>query len=151
MQACASLFCLMSDSQLPQLPELLTRTLGQVSGHVVLSFSGNNHARRAPARYWEVDDCQPPTTPKLPYRIELVGVTCDPGLAVARGIWCARAPCCRPKPWLGFSAPKTKTLSAKFTRALAVARGIWRARRPAARHVRQASLCLALRVLQAKD
>ena len=28
--------------------------------------------------------------PKMPYRIELVGVTCDPGLAVARGIWCAR-------------------------------------------------------------
>lgn len=24
---------------------------------------------------------------KLPYRIELVGVTCDAGLAVARGIW----------------------------------------------------------------
>lgn len=46
-------------------------------------------------RYWEVDDSQPPTTPKLPYRIELVGVTCDPGLAVARGIWCASSwwPC----------------------------------------------------------
>ena len=43
-----------------------------------------------PARYWEVDDSQPPAAPKLPYRIELVGVTCDPGLAVARGIWCAR-------------------------------------------------------------
>lgn len=52
----------------------------------------NNHARGVPARYWEVDDCQPPATPKLPYRIELVGVTCDPGLAVARGIWCARRP-----------------------------------------------------------
>ncbi|KAK9832479.1 hypothetical protein WJX81_000145 [Elliptochloris bilobata] len=37
--------------------------------------------------YWEVDDSQPPATAKLPYRIELVGVTCDPGLAVARGIW----------------------------------------------------------------
>ena len=24
---------------------------------------------------------------KVPYRIELVGVTCDTGLAVARGIW----------------------------------------------------------------
>lgn len=22
-----------------------------------------------------------------PYRVEMVGVTCDPGLAVARGIW----------------------------------------------------------------
>lgn len=25
--------------------------------------------------------------PRLPYRIELLGVTCDPGLAVARGMW----------------------------------------------------------------
>ncbi len=24
---------------------------------------------------------------KVPYRVEVVGVTCDPGLAVARGIW----------------------------------------------------------------
>ena len=65
-------------------------------------------------RYWEVDDSQPPTTPKLPYRIELVGVTCDPGLAVARGIWCAstRRPCsaerrgcsrARPPVWAGHS------------------------------------------------
>jgi len=48
------------------------------------------HAR-ARHRYWEVDDGQPMVAPKMPYRIELVGVTCDPGLAVARGIWCARA------------------------------------------------------------
>ena len=39
-------------------------------------------------RYWEVDlsdstDC---LTHK-PYRIEMIGVTCDPGLAVARGVW----------------------------------------------------------------
>ena len=67
------------------------------------------------ARYWEVDDSQPPTTPKLPYRIELVGVTCDPGLAVARGIWCAPTwwPCsaesrgcnrARPPVWAGHSS-----------------------------------------------
>ena len=28
-----------------------------------------------------------PDEEKVPYRIEVVGVTCDPGLAVARGIW----------------------------------------------------------------
>lgn len=41
-----------------------------------------------PARYWEVDEESTiDTSTKVPYRIELVGVTCDPGLAVARGIW----------------------------------------------------------------
>ena len=39
-------------------------------------------------RYWEVDlDCPLECANKRPYRIELWGVTCDPGLAVARGIW----------------------------------------------------------------
>ena len=39
-------------------------------------------------RYWEVDDdVAIDTGAKLPYRIEVVGVTCEPGLAVARGIW----------------------------------------------------------------
>jgi hypothetical protein len=40
------------------------------------------------ARYFEVDNESPvdPGT-RLPYRVEMVGVTCDPGLAVARGIW----------------------------------------------------------------
>lgn len=39
-------------------------------------------------RYWEIDeDCPIDTSKKIPYRVEFVGVTCDPGLAVARGIW----------------------------------------------------------------
>ncbi len=38
-------------------------------------------------RYWEVDDTVSPDENKVPYRLEVVGVTCDPGLAVARGIW----------------------------------------------------------------
>lgn len=39
-------------------------------------------------RYWEIDDeSSIDISKKTPYRIELVGVTCDPGLAVARGIW----------------------------------------------------------------
>ena len=38
-------------------------------------------------RYWEVDDTVSPDDNKVPYRLEVVGVTCDPGLAVARGIW----------------------------------------------------------------
>jgi hypothetical protein len=38
-------------------------------------------------RYWEVDGCAPPKEAPRAYRIELVGVTCDPGLAVARGVW----------------------------------------------------------------
>lgn len=39
-------------------------------------------------RYWEIDPENPISTErKRPYRIELVGVTCDAGLAVARGIW----------------------------------------------------------------
>ena len=39
-------------------------------------------------RYWEVDEkIDIDTGSKVPYRIEIVGVTCDPGLAVARGIW----------------------------------------------------------------
>ncbi|KAK9816034.1 hypothetical protein WJX74_000855 [Apatococcus lobatus] len=39
-------------------------------------------------RYWEIDPENPiQTDRKRPYRIELVGVTCDAGLAVARGIW----------------------------------------------------------------
>jgi hypothetical protein len=29
---------------------------------------------------------------RSPYKVEIVGVTCDPGLAVARGIW--RQACC---------------------------------------------------------
>ena len=33
------------------------------------------------------DDTTIDLSKKVPYRIELVGVTCDPGLAVARGIW----------------------------------------------------------------
>eukprot|EP00210_Caulerpa_lentillifera_P007168 g6858.t1 len=38
--------------------------------------------------YWEVDETvKIKEGSKLPYRIELVGVTCDPALAVARGIW----------------------------------------------------------------
>lgn len=40
-------------------------------------------------RYWEID---PESTGEAcrhhkPYRIEVIGVTCDPGLAVARGVW----------------------------------------------------------------
>lgn len=39
-------------------------------------------------RYWEIDEANPiDVSQKKPYRIELVGVTCDTGLAVARGIW----------------------------------------------------------------
>ena len=38
-------------------------------------------------RYWEVDRGPSPKAACRPYRIELVGVTCDPGLAVARGVW----------------------------------------------------------------
>ena len=39
-------------------------------------------------RYWEIDDNNGiDVAGKIPYRIELVGVTCDTGLAVARGIW----------------------------------------------------------------
>ena len=40
-------------------------------------------------RYWEVDpdaDSEACRHHK-PYRIEVIGVTCDPGLAVARGVW----------------------------------------------------------------
>ena len=39
-------------------------------------------------RYWEIDpaDCETCQHHK-PYRIEVIGVTCDPGLAVARGVW----------------------------------------------------------------
>ncbi len=39
-------------------------------------------------RYWEVEptDCETCQHHK-PYRIEVIGVTCDPGLAVARGVW----------------------------------------------------------------
>ncbi len=39
------------------------------------------------SRYWEVDDTVGADENKVPYRLEVVGVTCDPGLAVARGIW----------------------------------------------------------------
>ena len=38
-------------------------------------------------RYWEIDREGQCTKNKRPYRIELVGVTCDAGLAVARGVW----------------------------------------------------------------
>jgi len=39
-------------------------------------------------RYWEIDESSPINVKqKQAYRIELVGVTCDTGLAVARGIW----------------------------------------------------------------
>lgn len=39
-------------------------------------------------RYFEVDEeAYVEPNSKMPYRIEMVGVTCDPGLAVARGIW----------------------------------------------------------------
>jgi hypothetical protein len=39
-------------------------------------------------RYWEIDESNPINVKqKQAYRIELVGVTCDTGLAVARGIW----------------------------------------------------------------
>lgn len=39
-------------------------------------------------RYWEADEDSPVEKgSKVPYRVEIVGVTCDPGLAVARGIW----------------------------------------------------------------
>ena len=38
-------------------------------------------------RYWEIDREGRCTQNKRPYRIELVGVTCDAGLAVARGVW----------------------------------------------------------------
>lgn len=39
-------------------------------------------------QYWEVEptDCETCQSHK-PYRIEVIGVTCDPGLAVARGVW----------------------------------------------------------------
>ena len=35
--------------------------------------------------YWTVAGDAPPG--RLPYRVEVVGVTCDPALAVARGVW----------------------------------------------------------------
>ena len=38
-------------------------------------------------RYWEIDREGQCALNKRPYRIELVGVTCDAGLAVARGVW----------------------------------------------------------------
>lgn len=39
-------------------------------------------------RYWEIDETSDAdVSQKRPYRIELMGVTCDTGLAVARGIW----------------------------------------------------------------
>ena len=38
-------------------------------------------------RYWETDSESTCSRDKRPYRIELVGVTCDAGLAVARGVW----------------------------------------------------------------
>ena len=39
-------------------------------------------------RYWEIDEeSSVNASQKRPYRIELVGVTCDTGLSVARGIW----------------------------------------------------------------
>eukprot|EP00884_Botryococcus_braunii_P011681 jgi/Botrbrau1/20513/Bobra.145_2s0066.1 len=39
-------------------------------------------------KYWERDDaCKVDCSKKVPYRIELVGCTCDAGLAVARGVW----------------------------------------------------------------
>ena len=34
-----------------------------------------------------MDEGVGPDESKVPYRLEVVGVTCDPGLAVARGIW----------------------------------------------------------------
>lgn len=39
-------------------------------------------------RYWELDpaNCESCSAHK-PYRIEVIGVTCDAGLAVARGVW----------------------------------------------------------------
>ena len=46
------------------------------------------HSAQHGCRYWEIDDSSPiDVSQKMPYRIELVGVTCDTGLAVARGIW----------------------------------------------------------------
>lgn len=41
----------------------------------------------AACRYWEIDSNAPAVSGRRPYRIEFVGVTCDAGLAVARGIW----------------------------------------------------------------
>ncbi|CAL8471980.1 g11522 [Coccomyxa elongata] len=38
-------------------------------------------------RYWDRDECAEVEEAKRPYRIEFVGVTCDAGLAVARGVW----------------------------------------------------------------
>lgn len=40
-------------------------------------------------RYWEVDPevAQEASQHHKPYRIEVIGVTCDAGLAVARGVW----------------------------------------------------------------
>lgn len=38
-------------------------------------------------RYWEIETNGQCAQNKRPYRIELVGVTCDAGLAVARGVW----------------------------------------------------------------
>lgn len=39
-------------------------------------------------QYWEVDPTNSETCQHhKPYRIEVIGVTCDPGLAVARGVW----------------------------------------------------------------
>jgi hypothetical protein len=44
-------------------------------------------------RYFEVDDESPVDMgTRSAYKVEIVGVTCDPGLAVARGIW--RQACC---------------------------------------------------------
>ena len=50
------------------------------------AYSHNHHVQ---CRYWEIDPCQPKKdrSKVKPYIVEMVCVTCDPGLAVARGIW----------------------------------------------------------------
>ena len=54
---------------------------------------GPQSSRRC--RYWEVDSSVGADEQKVPYRIEVVGVTCDAGLAVARGIWRKARTCIR--------------------------------------------------------
>lgn len=63
-------------------------------------------------RYWEVDEgSQLCTEAAVPYRIEVVGVTCDPGLAVARGIWRKARPAQCPHPCRPSAAPHRQPIS----------------------------------------
>lgn len=73
------------------------QTIAMVRDHEHFYKRGPGYHRdahgRVVERYWErctvdeVPECSRSTGPRWPYRIEIVGCTCDPGLAVARGLW----------------------------------------------------------------